>query len=429
MKVEKKDLGKSQFELIVELSIKEFAPYIEEGAKEISKKTKIEGFRPGKVPHDILKQKIGEMSILEQAARIAIDRTIDKVIAKELNDKQTIGSPKVDITKLAPENPLEYKVVIAILPEVVLGDYKNLKVEPAKLKIDDKEVDKTIEAIRESRAKEKVAERKIEKGDKVIASIEMFLDKVPIEGGQSKEATVIIGKDYFVPGFDKNLVGASKGEVRKFELPYPKDFHQKNLAGKLVEFKATIKDIFSRELPKLDDEFAKMFGAGNIDDFKKAIKGNIEMEKKFEMEKKTEMNIIDKILEKTKFGDLPEILIENEAEKMMIEIEGSIASQGGKFENYLASIKKSRDELILDLLPDAVKRVKSALLMREIALKEKVEVAKEEIDKKQEELLKQYKGHSKAEERIKDSNYRFYLSNFLTNQKIIEKLKEWNLEK
>jgi len=429
MKVEKKDLGKSQIELIVELTLEEFAPYIEEGAKEVSKKTKIEGFRPGKVPLEILKQKIGEMSILEKAAQIAIDRTLDKVLEKELDKKQIVGSPRVDITKLAPNNPMEYKMVIALLPEVTLGEYKNLKVKPVELKIDEKEVEKTLENIQESRAKEKAVDREVKEGDKVVLNIQMFLDKVPIEGGQSKETAVMIGKEYFVPGFDKKLIGMKKKEERKFELPYPNDFHQKNLAGKMVEFKVVVNNILERELPKLDDEFSKMFGAPNMEDFKKSIKENIETEKKFETEKKTEVNIIDKILEKTNFSDLPEVLINNESEKMMMEIEGSINSQGGKFEDYLASIKKTRNELVLDLLPDAIKRVKSALLMREIAEKEKVVVTKEDIDKRKEELLKQYQGYAKVEERIKDPNYRLYLSNFISNQKVMEKLKEWNLKK
>lgn len=429
MKVEKKDLEKSQVEILVELSLEEFKPFIEKGVIEVSKEIKIEGFRPGKAPYERIKQKVGEMGILEQAARMAINKNIEKIVEDNLKDQQPVGNPQIDITKLAPENPLEFKIVVAILPSIVLGEYKSLKIKEQKLEIDEKEVDKAIKTIAESRGKEVLADRAIKEGDKVTASVQMFLDKVPIEGGQSNDAAILIGKDYFVPGFDKKLIGAKKGDVREFELPYPRDFHQKNLAGKMVEFKVTVKDVFDREIPEVNDEFAKTLGLKSLEDLKKEILKNIETEKRFETDKKNELNIINKVLEKTKIGELPEILVNNEAEKMMTELEGSITQQGGKFEEYLSSIKKTRNQVVLDMLPDAVKRVKSALLIREIARLEKVEVKKEEVAKKQEALLKQYKGYAKVAERVKDPNYKLYLANMLSNQKVMEKLKEWNLEK
>lgn len=128
MKVEKKDLKKSQIELIVELSFKEFEPYLEKGAKRLSKEVKIDGFRNGKVPYDVLKQKIGEMSIYEEAARVAINKTIEDAV-KQNTDKQMVGQPKVDIVKLAPGNDLVYKVVLSYLPDIKLGEYKDLKIK------------------------------------------------------------------------------------------------------------------------------------------------------------------------------------------------------------------------------------------------------------------------------------------------------------
>jgi len=429
MKIEKKELEKSQVEVIVELSVKEFEPYIKEGAVAVSKDVKIKGFRPGKVPFDVLKQKIGEMTILEQASRIAINKTMAEIMEKELSKEQPIGQPKVDITKLAPNNPLEFKVVVAVLPKITLGEYKGLKIKAEKLTVDEKDVEKTLEMIKESRVKEVASEKEIKDSDKVLANIQMFLDRVPIEGGQSQDATVIIGKEYFVPGFDKELIGLKKGDEKSFKLPYPEKFHQKNLAGKVVEFKIKIKDVFSREFPEMNDEFAKGFGSKNLEELKKNVKESIEKEKQVEIDRKNEVNIIKKIVEKTKFDDLPEILIESEAEKMMSELESNVTQRGGKIEDYLASIKKTRNEMILDMLPDAVKRVKSALVVREIAETEKVEVTKEEIEKKQEELLKQYKGYEKVEARVKEESYKIYLANMLSNQKVVEKLKEWNLEK
>lgn len=427
MRVEKKDLEKSQIELTVELSLDEFKPYIEKGVKKVSQEVKIEGFRPGKVPYEILKQKIGDMTILEEAARIAINKTLDEVIENNIKE-QPVGQPQINITKIAPDNPMEYKIVLAILPKIILGNYKDAKIKPEKMEMKDDEINKTLEYLQETRAKETNVNREIKNGDKVIVNIEIFLDKVPIEGGQSKDTEIIIGKEYFVPGFSEKLIGAKKAGVSEFNLPYPEDHHQKNLAGKLVDFKVSIKEVYQRILPELNDEFAKSLGVKNLDELKDNIRKNIEMEKKLAADQKTEIKMLDKIMANTKFSDLPEILIEHESMGMLDELEHTITSQGGKFDDYLTSLKKTRDQLMLDLLPDAIKRVKRALMIREIALEEKIKVEEDEINKKIEELIKQYKGDEKVEKRINEQGYRMYLQNTLTNGKVINKLREWNIE-
>jgi trigger factor len=205
--VKKQTLPKSQIELTVELSADEFKPYILRGAENVSREVKIEGFRPGKVPYEILKSKIGEMTILEEAARLAINKTIDQAIAENA-EAEPVGEPQVNITKLAPDNPLEYKIVLAILPEIKLGDYKNAKVQTKKEEVNEDEVLKTLEFLRESHIKEVIVDGEVKDGDKVIIDIDMFLDKVPFDGGQAKGTAIIIGKNYIIPGFDKKLIGS-----------------------------------------------------------------------------------------------------------------------------------------------------------------------------------------------------------------------------
>lgn len=429
MNVQKKDLSKSQIELIVELTIDEFKPYIRRGAEKVSREIKIEGFRPGKVPYEVLKQKIGEMTILEEAARIAINKTLEQVIRDHVIG-QPIGQPQVDITKLAPGNPMGYKVIIALLPEVTLGDYKNAKVKQEKVEIKDEEANKMIDQLREMRVEEAITSREIRDGDKVIVDIEIFLDKVPIEGGQGKGTGVIIGKGYIVPGFGKKLISAKKNDTREFSLPYPKDHHQQNLAGKLVEFKVKIKEVYERQLPEINKEFVKNFGLNSAEELKENIKKSLLHEKQHKAKQKAEIEMLDKIIGKTKFSDIPEILVNNEAQTMMHELEANIAGQGNKFEDYLSHLKKTRDQLVLDMLPDAVKRVKTSLLMREIAKAEKVKVEDEEVEKEIKKLLEQYKNEKdEIKERIKSPEHKAYLQNLLSGKKVIEKLKEWNVEK
>jgi trigger factor len=429
MNIEKKELEKSQLEISVVLSLEEFQPYIKRGAEKVSKEVKIEGFRPGKVPFEILKQKIGEMSILEEAAHIAIHKTLDKVISENMDSKELVGQPKVEITKLAPNNPLEYKIIIAVSPEIKLGDYKSAKVKQKTVAIKEEETEKVIKDLREMRAQEVIADRPVKDEDKVIADINIFLDNVPIDGGQSKDAAVIIGKDYIVPGFDKKLIGGKKGEEKNFSLPYPKEFHMKNLAGKMVDFKVKIKDIFERKMPDLDDAFALGFGLKTLAELKENVKKSIEDQKNKEGQQAAERKMLDKIVEASRFDDIPELLISHETKIMQSELEQAIEQQGGKMEDYLSSINKTSQELMLDMMPEAVKRVKTTLAIRKIAKQEKIKISEEEVEKNVEEMKKYYKDKAEVKERVDTPEFRNYIINVLTTRKTVDKLREWNIEK
>ena len=427
MKVSRQDLDKSKIELNVEFSVEEFNLFIQKGAENLSKEIKIEGFRPGKVPFEILKQKIGEMSILEEAAHVCINNKIFSIISENIKDKQIFGQPEINITKLAPGNPLEFKIVVAVLPEVTVGEYKNFGFSEEKVEATEEDMNKILNDLKEMRAIEKISNDGIKMDDKVIASVNLFIDKVPVEDGQNPEVTIMIGKNYFVEGFDKNLIDLKKGDKKEFNIVYPKNHWQKNLAGKSVDFKVEIKEIYNRVLPELNDDLAKDFRFNTLDELKNNLKQTIEIQKKKEVDQKMEIKIFDKILEKSKFGEIAEDLIKNESQLMLREMEQGVVSQGGKLEDYLKSIGKTEDQLMLDFMPNAVKRVKSALVLKEIAKIEKIEVSSEEIDKEVETLKNHYKDNAEIIKNISGPAYRSYLENFILNQKIINNLKKWNL--
>jgi trigger factor len=428
MKVDKKNLEKSQIELNVELSQEEFQPFISKGAEEVAKSVKIDGFRPGKVPFDVLKKEVGEMVILEEAARIAIRKNINQII-KENVEKDPVGQPKVDITKLAPDNGVEFKVVLAMLPEITLGSYKDLKIKTEEVGDVKEELERTMKELQEMRTKETLVDREVQDTDKVIVDIEMFLDNVPVEGGQNKDTAIMMGREYVVPGFDNNLIGAKKGDVREFKLPYPEDFHMKNLAGKMVEFKVTIKDVFARELPELNDEFAQGFGMKKLDELKKNLEKNIIAQKEKELNQKQEREMLEKVIENTKFGDIADVLVEHEANTMMAELEQSVNSQGGKLDDYLNSIGKTKEQMKLEIMPEAVKRVKVSLSIREIARQEDIKVEAKEVEKNIEEMKNNYKDNQEALKQISSPEYADYITNVLASRKVVDKLKEWNIAK
>ncbi|HNU81762.1 MAG TPA: trigger factor [bacterium] len=426
MQSTKKDLGKSQVELTVSLEFKEFQPYLEEGVRHISEHIKIEGFRPGKAPYERLKQKVGEISILEEAAHIAIRKTIDDVFAKELAGRQPVGQPKVEITKLAPGNPLEYKVTISLLPTVVLGDYKGLNIVKEKPLVSTNDIDKTIKEILEMRAKESLSSESAEEGDKLVLNVSLSLDKVPVEGGQAQDVTVILGKEYMVPGFDDKVRGIKQGEKREFKLLYPETHHQANLAGKMVEFSVTATSIYKREIPALDDELAKAMHFKNVADLKAAIEKNILADRERQADIKAELKMLEIIVDKAKFDDIPEDLLEKEADNMMTELERNVTAQGGNFEDYLKHLKKTPTELRLEILPNAVKRIKTALIIREVGIIEKIEVKQKEVEEKLEELKKMYAHDQEVLKQLNSHEYFHHLENMMFNDQVVAQLKSWN---
>ncbi|PKM91627.1 trigger factor [Candidatus Falkowbacteria bacterium HGW-Falkowbacteria-1] len=428
MNITRKDLEKGQIELNVELSVDELKPLMEKGAESISKEVKVEGFRPGKVPFDVLKQKVGELAILEEAAKLSINKNIYKVLEDNIKDKQVVGQPEVEITKIAVGSPLEYRVRVNILPEVTVGKYKDFDFKQEKLEVTEEEISKVLNDLIEMRAKEKISDKTIEKGDKVIASVNLFIENVPVEDGQNPEVTIMIGKNYFVDGFDKNLIGLKKGDKKEFNLVYPDKHWQKNLSGKLVDFKVEIKEVYSRELPELNDELAKIFQFNNMEHLKENLSKTIESQKKREMDQKMEVKILDKVVDNFKFGDIAESLIKSEASLMMREMEQSVVSQGGKFDDYLNSINKTQNELMLEILPGATKRVKSALAMKEIAEIEKISISDAEMEKELDSLKKKYGHDSKVIENLSSAHYKAYLENMMLNQKTVEALKKWNIK-
>ncbi len=446
MKIEKNNIensghkgGASEIEIAVELSVEEMKPYLEEAAKKISENVKVEGFRPGHVPYSILKQQVDEMQILQEAADLAIRKTADKILQEKIDVKEenVMGQPQVNITKLAVGNPMEYKLTLATMPEIKLGAYKNLKIKEQTVEVDEKEVEKILGDLRAMRAKEKIVDREIKEDDKVMVNIQMFLDNVPIEGGQGKDMAVMVGANYIVPGFDKKLIGAKKADKREFKLPYPKEHHQQNLAGKMVEFKVEIKEVYERELPEINDEFAKAMGLKNVEKLKNQIKENVKQEKEKQAEQKVVLEIFEAILNKTEFSHVPEGMIHAEIHNMIHELKHNIEQWGGKFDDYLVHIKKTPQDLEKDLHPDATKRVKTSLIISQIVKAEDIKVADEDLKKAIDAQMVNYANNPEMsaqggsasgwKKKLESEEFKNYIHYNLLNQKVIGKLKEWNM--
>ncbi|HNW20198.1 MAG TPA: trigger factor [bacterium] len=418
---------KSQLKLTVELSTEEFQPYILEGARRIASEIKIPGFRNGKAPYNLIKAKVGEMTILEEAARVAINRTIDEAIKKGADEKMVVGQPQVDITKLAPGNPLEYKIKLTLLPKTVINQYKELNIKQKAPKIPETQINRTLDQLREANVQKTPSLEPVKMGDLVIADIHISVDKVPVEGGQGHGVNIILGKDYLVPGFDRQLLGANIGQELKFQINYPANHYQKTLAGKLVDFKVVITEVMHRRLPELDDQLAKSFGFEKLSDLKKNIAESLAAEQKKQLDHQAEAEMFEKLIKLATIEELPETLINRETEVMLDELQHNLNQNGGNLKDYLNNLKKTKEQFVLEILPQAIKRVKTALIVNEVARLEKITITAEEVDQELEQLKKHYQDNQEILKRLSTPGYKEYLANALVSNKTVRALRGWNI--
>ena len=428
MEIKVKKLPKSEVEVTVEMSVEDLKPYLEKACESLTKKTPMEGFRPGKAPYDSVKAKFGEMSIYQEAAYIAIDKTIYDVL-----DEQKIagiGQPKIDVDKIAPGNPLIYRAVVPVIPSVKIGDFSKVKVAKNKVEVTDEEIDKTVQQLLKMRAKEVLVERECKKGDKVEIDFDISLNKVPIEHGSGKKYPLVLGDGFMVDGFEEPLFGMKKGEEKEFKLKFPKDYGNKNLANRECDVKVKLLSVYNLELPKLDKEFLATIGKFETEEeLKKQIKDNILLDKTDKENLRFDIEMYDKLVEQCTFEDLPEVLLENESHKMLQELEESVVAKGLKFEDYLNHLKKTREELKLDFSPEAAKRIKVALMNKQVAIDNKIEVDPKEVELQLTKMKEMYKDNKEAIKQIENKRYYEYIKSSLINKKVIEFLKKEVMEK
>jgi trigger factor len=419
VKIEK--LSGSKVSLYIIIPEKEFEIFRKQALEHLSKDIKIDGFRPGKAPHAMIEEKIGSEKILAKAAEQAVKKSYVDLIVK--NKIEAIGEPKITVTKIAPGNDFEYKAEVIVLPKINLGNYrkqvKEIKKHAPK-EITAEEIQKEIEVIRGSRAKLVTVSREARKGDRVEIDFQVLVEGKEIPGGTSKNHPLTIGESYFIPGFEEKLIGMKANEEQQFELTFPKDYHKKELAGKPASFKVTIKIIQEKDLPEVNDDFAKGLGNfDNLDKLKASIKEGIELEQKKKNAEKWRQDTLEKIITDIDV-EIPDILLEEEIDKMMAEFEQNIASMGMNLEKYLESIKKTLEDLRKDWQEPALRRIKAALALQEIARLENIAPESSEIEEELNKTLAYLKKQSDVEKNLDMERIYNYTKGVLTNEKVFQ---------
>jgi len=421
--MEIKKLPKSQIEILLSVPAAELEKFLDMAAEELGKEMKIDGFRPGKAPRNIIEQKVGSEKVLAHGAEKAVKQSYVDSITK--NKIEAIGEPKITITKIAPGNDLEFKAVVSIMPDIKLGnhrkDVKKIKKEK-KVEVSEKEVILELDNLARSRAKLITVNRSAQTSDRVEIDFEVQIEGKTIEGGVSKNHPLTIGENYFIPGFEDNLIGMKEGEEKTFELPFPSDYHKKDLAGKMTSFKVRIALVQKKELPKIDDEFAKSLGKfENLEKLKANLKEGIKMEKEKKDQEKWRAEAIEEIVKGSQM-EIPDVLLEGELDKMMAEFEQNIAQMGMTMETYLTNLKKTKEELQKDWQEPAEKRVKAALALREIAEAESIKVESKEIEEEMNKVIAYYKSMGSLEKNIDMERLYNYTKGVLLNEKVFQLL-------
>lgn len=417
-----KKLEKSQIELVVTITPENYEKHLKTAADHLSQRASIKGFRPGHVPYNVLKKEVGEMSILQEALEAIVQESFYQAVTEEKLD--TIGMPKIEIEKVAPGNDVVYKATVALLPEVKLPDVDKIKIEKKVKTVEEKHVTEVIENLRKMQAKEVIKnDKKASNEDKLIIDMEMFLDKVPVDGGQAKDYQVYLSEPHYIPGFNEQLLGLGKDEEKEFSLDFPPTHYQKHLAGKNVQIKVKVKDIYERQLPEISDELAKVLGQESLAKLRELINANLVNEATQKAEEQFEIAILEELIAKAEFKELPDVLIDAEKQKIFYELRHDLEKHGVSIEQYLADIKKNQEELQAGFREQAEKRAKAALISRQVASENHIHIHDEELDKEIKYLEDIYKDNKEYLENLKRPEVRDTIAMTLQNKKVMQWLK------
>lgn len=420
MKAEQKKLPKSQLEIEFELTAEEFTHHIDHALSHLKEHVKVDGFRKGQVPEKMVKERIGNETLLMEAGELAVKDSYSKYVVE--NKLEPVGEPEVQIVKIAEGNPFLFKVTITILPEVELPDYKEIAshVKAKEISVTETEVEDALKYLQKSRAKFS----QIDKASEMKDFVEIEYSSKDINEGKEVKDRFILGEAGFMKGFEDNLVGMVAGQTKEFSIKFPDSNPRKDLAGKETIFKVTMITVQKMELPEISDEFAKELGGF---DSLFALKGNIKeglTVEKLEAEKQRKRDeFLTKIAEKTKM-EIPEKLVEYEQQRLAEDFKNNVSNNFKiSFEEYLASVKQSEEDLKKTFAKEAEKRLKNFLVLREVGNKEGIKVEPEEVE---EELNKAIKSYSKEQlSKIDINQFREYTKGVIYNEKVFQILESF----
>ena len=382
-------MAKNTEKITIKIEGEEWQKALDKTFKKKQKDVKIDGFRKGAVPKEVYYEKVGIESLYMDSLNDVADNAFRKAL-KEAKVKPII-EPGIDVTDVN-KDCATFEITLIGKPDITLGAYKDLKIKKETAKITDEEVANEIEHLRNEFAEIKVKEDgKVETGDTAVIDFKGFVDGKELDGGSGANYPLEIGSNTFIPGFEDAVLGMKVDETKTIDLKFP-DNYTPDLAGKKVKFDVTVKEIKTRILPEIDDDFFEDLGydkVTNEKELKDEVKKILMERKQQELDDKYIEDILSKASDNMKV-ELDEEIIHDEIHRLMSQFEEQLKMQGLTLDQYFEFTKMTHDDLHKNMEPEAIKRIKYRFLLEEVALKEKIEVTEEEADKDAEEMAKNY---------------------------------------
>lgn len=390
MSLQVEKLEKNMAKLTIEVSAEEFEAAIEKAYQKNKGKINIQGFRKGKAPRQMIEKMYGVGVFYEDAANIIIPDAYSKEVS-ECKDVEIVSQPEIDVVQIEKGKPFIFTAVVALKPEVELGEYKGIKVEVAAPEVKDEDVEAELKKAQEEQARTiPVEDRPVADGDITTIDFEGFVDGVAFEGGKGTDYALTIGSHSFIDTFEEQLIGKNIGEEVEVNVTFPEEYHAEELKGKPALFKVVIKEIKTKELPELDDDFAQdVSDFDTLAEYKEDIKNKLLEKAEKAAKNEKEEKLIDAIIADSKM-DIPEAMIETQQDQMIREFANRIASQGLSFDQYMQFTGMTMDMMKEQMKPQALKRIQVRLVLEAIAAKEAFEITEEDIEKELETMASMY---------------------------------------
>lgn len=425
MKITTKKTSETRVELTVKLDAEVMLKAHAEAVKYLAKNVKVQGFRQGKAPIEVAEKWMNPAELVDEEANFAVNMAIPAAFEKE--KLQPLMMPEVEVKKFVPKGMMEFVLKTEILPEVKLGDYKDLKVEKKEVKVAKKEIDEVLQRYLEVFAESKEVERAAKLGDEVVIDFEGSEDGDKFEGGAAKDYVLALGSGQFIAGFEDGIVGHKIGEEFVLNLSFPKDYPAKEHAGKKVDFKVKLKKVQEKILPELNDEFAKKnTNFATLEELKKDIENGMKERKESEAKVALRDGLVEALLKKTKVA-VPEIMIEDQMRMIRVDAEQNAKVNGvANFEQYLKMIGETEESWQKESKKMAEQRAKATLVLMEIAKQEKMSVSEDELNEKIAELKKMYGNAKEVKESFKNPRVLADLRHRMLLDKVVDLLEKKN---
>ncbi|EPY14685.1 MULTISPECIES: trigger factor [Paenibacillus] len=383
--------------LEVEVNEDRVAEGLDLAFKKVSKRVNVPGFRKGRVPRPIFEAKYGVESLYQDAIDIILGEVYTQAV-KETNI-QPVDQPEIEVEQFAKGKTFKFKAKVTVKPEVKLGDYKGLEVEAKEAEVTEEELDAELKRLQERHAELVIVdEETAQKGDSVVMDFEGFVDGEAFEGGKGERYTLELGSNTFIPGFEDQLIGLGTGDFKDVEVTFPEHYHAENLAGKPATFKVKVHEIKRKQLPQLDDEFAKDVSEfETLDEYKADLTKQLKERKGRELEAAREAELVEKASANAEV-EIPRAMIETEIQHMVKDLDNRLRMQGMNMDMFLTLSGQTIADLREQMQQEADKRVKNNLVLEQIAKEENITISEEEL---QEELDKMAASYQRSADEIR----------------------------